>query len=88
MRFVTARTRSSRDCAVCNRTYKVFSDRLLENNFKVLPIQLSHTLHVYTLPLLHCDPFDRILVAQSQVENLVVLTADFLITQYTVDTLW
>lgn len=64
------------------------AEQLLENNFKVLPIQLSHTLHVYMLPLLHRDPFDRILVAQSQVENLIVLTADSLITQYAVDTLW
>ncbi|CAN5816885.1 hypothetical protein BH10CHL1_BH10CHL1_26900 [soil metagenome] len=63
------------------------AEQLLENSFKVLPIQLSHTLHVYKLPLLQRDPFDRILVAQSQVEDLVVLTADSLITQYTVHTL-
>jgi len=67
---------------------KFVAEQLLENNFHVLPIQLSHTLHVYTLSLLHRDPFDRILIAQSQVESLPILTADPLIRQYTVDTIW
>lgn len=62
--------------------------QLQDNHFTVLPMQLSHTLHVYTLPLLHRDPFDRILIAQSQVETLPILTSDGLIAQYTVETLW
>jgi PIN domain nuclease of toxin-antitoxin system len=67
---------------------KFVAEQLLENNFQVLPIQLSHTLYVYTLPLLHRDPFDRILIAQSQTEGLPILTADPLIRQYSVDTIW
>lgn len=59
-----------------------------ENNFKVLPINLRHTLHVHTLPLLHRDPFDRILVAQSRIERLSILTIDPLISQYRVETVW
>ncbi|MBV7334491.1 type II toxin-antitoxin system VapC family toxin [Chloroflexi bacterium TSY] len=59
-----------------------------DNNFTVLPIQLSHTLHVYTLPLLHRDPFDRILIAQSNLEKMPLLTADPLISQYDVRTVW
>lgn len=61
------------------------AEQLLENNFIVLPIQLSHTLHIYTLPLLHHDPFDRILVAQSQLEKLPLITSDPLIMQYNVN---
>jgi PIN domain nuclease of toxin-antitoxin system len=38
--------------------------------------------------MLHRDPFDRILIAQSQLENLPILTVDQAITQYTVDTIW
>jgi PIN domain nuclease of toxin-antitoxin system len=63
-------------------------EQLVLNQFTVLPIQLSHTLHVYTLPLLHRDPFDRILVAQSQIEDLLLLTDDALIRQYTKQTIW
>lgn len=63
-------------------------EQLVLNQFTVLPIQLTHALHVYTLPLLHRDPFDRILVAQSQVEDLLLLTNDALIQQYTTQTTW
>ena len=41
-----------------------------------LPVLHSHALHVATLPLHHYDPFDRLLVAQAQLEDLTVLTAD------------
>ena len=58
------------------------------NTILVLPIQLRHALHVYTLPQHHRDPFDRMLVAQSQVENLPILTTDPQIAQYEVKTIW
>ena len=63
-------------------------DQLSLNTILVLPIQLRHALHVYTLPQHHRDPFDRMLVAQSQVENLPVLTTDPQIAQYEVKTIW
>ena len=53
-----------------------------------LPIELSHALHVETLPTHHKDPFDRILIAQSLVENLPILTSDRLIAQYDVEVIW
>jgi len=53
-----------------------------------LPIQLRHALHVYTLPDLHRDPFDRILVAQSQLEQLPILTVDPQIARYRVEVIW
>lgn len=49
-----------------------------------LPIQLSHVLHVANLPPLHQDPFDRLLVAQCQVENILLLSADAEIAQYAI----
>lgn len=63
-------------------------EQLLHNAIGSLPIQLSHALHVYTLPRLHRDPFDRLLVAQSQLENMPILTVDRQIEQYTVQVIW
>lgn len=62
--------------------------RMASNRFESLPIQVSHVLQVAQLPDLHRDPFDRILVAQSQVEQMPILTIDALIHQYPVTTIW
>ena len=56
--------------------------------FLALPIQLSHALRVAALPPIHEDPFDRLLVAQGQMEGLPILTADPEIARYPVDILW
>jgi len=45
---------------------------------------MNHVLQVSALPNHHRDPFDRILIAQSQVEEMPILTADDLIAQYSV----
>ncbi len=62
--------------------------RAVLNGFRLLPIAADHALDTYALPLLHRDPFDRILVAQSRIEGLPILTADPLISQYEVKTIW
>jgi len=59
-----------------------FSERLAAEPFESLPLTASHTRPVSLLPWCHRDPFDRMLVAQAQVENLVLLTADGLLTAY------
>jgi PIN domain nuclease of toxin-antitoxin system len=46
--------------------------RLTMNRFESLPIQMTHALEVVNLPALHQDPFDRILIAQSQVEKMPI----------------
>ncbi len=58
------------------------------NALEPLPILMSHALHVHALPDLHRDPFDRMLVAQAQVEGLPIVTADAQIAQYEVETVW
>jgi PIN domain nuclease of toxin-antitoxin system len=63
-------------------------EQLALNVVQPLPIELQHALHVFTLPDYHRDPFDRILIAQSQLENLTILTADSAISQYDVDVIW
>jgi PIN domain nuclease of toxin-antitoxin system len=49
---------------------------------------MVHALQVANLPDLHRDPFDRIIIAQSQVENMAILTVDSQIIQYPVDVIW
>ena len=64
------------------------TNSIQEFNFIPLPITIPHTIQVYKLPDLHQDPFDRMLIAQSQVENLSLITSDSLIGQYEVETTW
>jgi len=59
-----------------------FTERLAAEPFESLPLTASHTQPVSLLPWRHRDPFDRMLIAQAQVENLVLLTADGLLTAY------
>ena len=63
-------------------------DRMRLHHFLALPIQLSHALHVFDLPEIHRDPFDRILIAQSQLESLPILTTDPEIARYDVAIIW
>ena len=64
------------------------NSRITDNRFEVLPIELPHVLQVAKLPDLHRDPFDRIIIAQSQVTGMPILTIDRLIVQYDVDVVW
>lgn len=59
-----------------------------KNGIKWLPIAQSHCQQVTTLPHLHGDPFDRMLIVQALVEEMTLMTADAKIQQYTVPTLW
>ena len=49
---------------------------LRANDFIELPVEISHAVRAGELPPLHSDPFDRMLVAQAQLENHVLVTAD------------
>jgi PIN domain nuclease of toxin-antitoxin system len=53
-----------------------------------LPIAEAHGYRAAALPPHHADPFDRMLVAQAQLEDLVVLSADPRIRQYDVEAVW
>lgn len=58
------------------------------NAIEVLPVQMSHALHVYALPYHHRDPFDRLLIAQARLEKVPILTADPQISRYEVEVIW
>ncbi len=61
---------------------RVLRRELLDNEFNDLPITCQHTLAMDSLPNIHKDPFDRILVAQAMVEGMTLLTCDALVAQY------
>jgi PIN domain nuclease of toxin-antitoxin system len=62
--------------------------RAARDHMEILPINLHHVEALHTLPLRHRDPFDRILIAQSLVEELPILTGDEQISGYAVDSIW
>ena len=55
---------------------------LLDNGYRELPIISDHLVAIESLPTLHKDPFDRVLVAQAIVEGVTLLTIDSLVAQY------
>lgn len=63
-------------------------DQMRINAIQSLPIQMIHALHVSTLPQHHRDPFDRLLIAQAQLEGLPVLSSDHQLANYQVEVIW
>ena len=61
---------------------------VMESGFEKLPISFSHAERAASLPGHHADPFDRMLVAQAQVEGLTLVTHDRRIEPYEVAVLW
>jgi PIN domain nuclease of toxin-antitoxin system len=59
-----------------------FLERLAAESFESLPLTAAHTARIGQLAWVHRDPFDRMLVAQAQAENLVLLTADEVLAGY------
>jgi PIN domain nuclease of toxin-antitoxin system len=55
---------------------------LLDNGYSELPVLSEHVVAIDSLPPIHKDPFDRLLVAQATVEGITLLTADSLVAQY------
>ena len=55
---------------------------LLDNGYSELPIRSEHVVATESLPPIHKDPFDRILVAQATAEGITLLTSDALVAQY------
>jgi PIN domain nuclease of toxin-antitoxin system len=67
---------------------QVLSGILSGAPWPVLPILPAHITELLELPLLHRDPFDRLLIAQARAEGMILATSDSRIHQYKVATLW
>lgn len=61
---------------------RVLRRGLLDNGYLELPITSEHTVFIDSLPPIHKDPFDRILIAQATVEGITLITSDALIARY------
>lgn len=57
-------------------------ERLEEFGCVSLPVNNDHAWKIATLPLIHRDPFDRVIVAQAIVERLVLVTSDRILPRY------
>lgn len=63
-------------------------EQMAANSFTALAVLVRHALQVAGLPLIHKDPFDRLLVAQALVEDLALVTSDAKLRKYPVKTIW
>ena len=64
-----------------------YVNEIAEQGFLELPIRWEHAKRVEALPMLHRDPFDRLLIAQAQALGLTLVTTDGMIREYSVDVL-
>lgn len=58
------------------------------NGIQILSVTLEHVLAVESLPPVHKDPFDRLLIAQANVEGAELVSADAIMAHYPVKVLW
>ncbi len=66
----------------------IISSQQQTNGIEVIPVTLAHVLALQNLPTLHKDPFDCLLIAQTNVEDAILLSADAIFAQYPVTVLW
>ena len=60
----------------------------VNNGFTVLPIKTVHLSALESLPMIHRDPFDRLLIATAFTEEMTLITVDENITRYEVSHIW
>ena len=74
---------------ILHEPFHVFIDgQLGTNRFQLLRINIEHLKRVHDLPLHHRDPFDRLLIAQAQVENIPIITSDAAFDPYPIQRVW
>ena len=66
----------------------LIANQQANNELKILPIALPHVFALQSLPDLHRDPFDRIMIAQTMVENLPFVSCDVVLDGYSIQRLW
>ena len=65
-----------------------FMDAIFMNEFALLEVEPEHIRATMDLPLIHRDPFDRMLIAQAVVEDMAIMTIDENILTYGVEIVW
>ena len=67
---------------------KLVPKQMAEDGLIALDIKSTHALQAAALPMHHKDPFDRMLIAQSQLEQLPILTTDSVFDAYNIKVIW
>jgi PIN domain nuclease of toxin-antitoxin system len=67
---------------------RIVESYILPSGMEIIPIHLNHLLVLRDLPLHHRDPFDRLLISQSQSEKLTLVSGDRVFGDYPVQILW
>lgn len=67
---------------------EVITDQQQTNNIQMLPVALGHVLALQGFPTHHKDPFDRLLIAQANVEKALLISHDPVFAHYPVEVLW
>jgi PIN domain nuclease of toxin-antitoxin system len=65
-----------------------WDEQFLTNDFALLPVSVSHAARVVNLPFHHRDPFDRLMIAQSLVEGMPLVSSDIIFDRYGVERVW
>ena len=63
-------------------------EQLASNRFTLLNISAEHTFRIVRMPLHHRDPFDRMLIVQSKIEGMPLISVDALFDLYEVNRVW
>ncbi len=67
---------------------EVIESQQVTNNIELLPITIAHVLALNNLPTHHKDPFDRLLIAQANIEDAVLVSCDSIFAKYPVNIDW
>ena len=71
-----------------NGGFSAFRELVRSNGFAVLPIKDEYIERLFVLPLIHRDPFDRIIITTSIVEEIPIITSDENVQKYDVSWIW
>lgn len=65
-----------------------FREMMEARGFRLLTLSIEHGLRAGSYPAVHRDPFDRLLAAQAELDDLILVTADAEFAQFPCETLW
>jgi PIN domain nuclease of toxin-antitoxin system len=65
-----------------------FVEETLANNIEIIGLEISYILKVASLPYHHRDPFDRLIISQSMVEGLPIISSDDKFSLYEIERVW
>jgi len=68
--------------------FETIEDFLENNDMEILTLNFSHTKSLLNLPYYHNDPFDRIIISQSVIEKMTIITKDKAFKNYNISIIW